>query len=50
MQTTKAGITAISVLLALQAVALEAQNENDSLFPQPATSRHSSRRLARLKD
>ena len=50
MQTTKAGITAIIVLLALQAVPLQAQNENDPCFPSPRPSQHSSRRLARLKD
>src|SRR6516164_1863188 len=36
MPTTKAGNTAIIVLLAFQAVSLKAQNEND-LFPQAAT-------------
>ena len=37
MQTTKPGITAIIVLLASQAASLKAQNEDDPLFPQPAT-------------
>jgi hypothetical protein len=37
MQTTKAGITAIFVLLAFQAVPLPAQNEDDRLFSRPAT-------------
>jgi hypothetical protein len=37
MQTTKAGIMAIIVLLAFQAVWLHAQNWDAHLFPQPAT-------------
>ena len=40
MRTTKAGITAIIVLLASRTASLKAQNEDDPLFPQAATLRH----------